>query len=112
MPLSPQLYAAVSGSLNGKSILSPDQHESICVTVLFLLKHSYVLQSWGCLSAVTQHAEANPVLNPFFDTNRGRILDREAISLRRLKFNAVKFYSSVLDLNIYIYHVSPHFWDG
>lgn len=60
-PLSLLLYASVSGSLTGKSILSPAQHKSICVTVPFLSKHSYVLHSCDCVSAFTQHTEVNRI---------------------------------------------------
>lgn len=49
-PRSPSLYASVFGSLTEKSILSPAQHESICVTVPFLSKHSHVLWSPDCVS--------------------------------------------------------------
>ncbi len=55
--LSSSLYASVSGSLTGKSILSPAQHKSICVTVPFLWKHFYALHSCDCASAFKHHTE-------------------------------------------------------
>lgn len=109
-PVSPLLYACVLPSLTGKSILSPAQHESICVTAPFLSNHSRVLHSCGSVSAFTQHTESKQLELLVLikaEENFSKLNQFDGFNAKMLSFFNVHSFTNIFKCKDYFYTGKP-----